>query len=459
MPNPLSGTAANLSGTCVGTAVGAIMQEALAPKSVSELKRLMRKETTKIEVATRYFLGDYSNTGFKHGRLMDTPVTNLVYELLSRQQEDQNEKKNKFVEEDYDNISKVLICDPNSIYFVRNLEEYEKEEKQKVDAALAGVALGTAASAAVTTGVSELESGISLSDMGKKKLDYSLSTVLPAAAALGATKIGNFVSDIGAKNKTEKFNSKIKPKSINTIVDAENYKSELSENLKMMGKNPSEEVVITGNILLKTSSNYLVFMEDFIDKKYELDINRKTDLLDKLSKKNAVLVIEINSQRDDVREKTRRLAELNRDMRSKKNAPTMTDLGKLSTAQDRLNESANKLEELELEMDNRSKKYKEENGFLTDLENKKEKEKELLKQIHGNQIVKLIDKLNKYKNSGIFDKIGDILRFKKLSSVDENLSSGGSKTRKRRTTRKMRKHKPNFRKSKAKKRGKSQKAR
>ena len=164
------------------------------------------------------------------------------------------------------------------------------------------------------------------------------------------------------------------------------------------------------------------------------------------------MTIEINSQKDDVREKTRILKELNRDMRDKKKTATMTDLGKLSTAQDRLNESTNKLYALEEELERSAEKRTEEKGFLSNLENKREEEIELIRNKQGQKIVKLIGKLKKYKSAGFLDKIGDIFRSKKLSS-------GGSKTRKRRRTRKMRKQKTTFRKSRAKKRGNSQKAR
>lgn len=457
MSSKFSTTIANVAGTCAGTVVGAVTQEYLAPKTVSGLKSWMRTESTKVEVATRTFLGDYSNAGFKERRLMDIPVTNLVYELLTRQQGDQSQKKNKFVGEDYDNISKVLICDPNTNYFVRNLEEYEQDEKRRDDAALVGIGTGTAASAAVTTGVSEVRNGISLSDMIEKAPDYTLSTVVPGASAITGTKLFNSLGEHLAKNKTEKFNSKIEPQPINTIVAAKKYESELSENLEMMEKQPSETDLQKANILLHTSSNYLVFMEDFIYKKYELDINRKTDLIETLKTKTGNMTIEINSQKDDVREKTRILKELNRDMRDKKKTATMTDLGKLSTAQDRLNESTNKLYALEEELERSAEKRTEEKGFLSNLENKREEEIELIRNKQGQKIVKLIGKLKKYKSAGFLDKIGDIFRSKKLSSG--KLSSGGSKTRKRRRTRKMRKQKTTFRKSRAKKRGKSQKAR
>ena len=429
MPNPLSGTTANLTGTCVGTVVGAITQEALAPKTAHDLQRWMRKKATNVEVATKAILGTYSNTGLKTGRLMDTPVTNLIYELLTRQQGDQKKGINKFVNDDYDNISKVVVCDPNNNYFIRNLEEHEREEKQKENAALAGVATGTAASAAVTTGVSELQSGISLSGMKKKAADYGLSTGLPALAAFNASRLSNVFGDRRAKNKTVRFETNVKPRTIDTPADAKRYESDLSENLRMMQK-PSENVLLTANILLQTSPIYLVFIGRAIANKYKVDFAKLIKLKDELSNRHIEIDDEIKHQQRIFQAAKINLHDV--EYANKNTAHTSRQLGHLTAAKDKLDEAEEKLNELKQQMLQIENKQKENSDLNKKLKEKEKQEIETTNKIHAEQILKLIDKLNRLDVKS------------KSSSEDKNRLGGGSKTRKRRRTRKMRKHKSTF---------------
>jgi hypothetical protein len=429
MPNPLPGTIANIAGTCVGTVVGAITQEALAPKTAHDLQRWMRKEATKVEVATKAVLGTYSNTGLKTGRLMDTPVTNLIYELLTRQQGDQKKGINKFVNDDYDNISKVVVCDPNNNYFIRNLVEHEREEKQKENAALAGVATGTAASAAVTTGVSELQSGISNADMKKKAADYSLSTGLPGVAAAGLTFLGSFVGDKRAKNKTARFEKNVKPRTIDTNADAERYESDLSENLRMMQK-PSEQVLITANILLQTSPRYSVFIGRAIANKYKVDFAKLIKLKDELSAHHIEIDDEIKHQQPIFQAAKTKLRDVGVELTKK--AHTLTLIGRLTAAKEKLDEAEEKLKGFKEQMVQIENKQQKNSDQIKTLKEAETQEIKTTNKIHAEQILQLIDKLNRV---GVKSK---------SSYEDKNRLGGGSKTRKRRRTRKMRKHKSTF---------------
>lgn len=430
MPNPLPGTTANLAGTCVGTVVGAITQEALAPQTVSALKNFMRKETTKIEVVAKNLLGTYSNTGFKTKQLMHTPVTNLIYELLTRQQGDQKKEINKFVNDDYDNISKVVVCDPNNNYFIRNLVEHEKEEKRKGTAALAGVASGTAASAAVTTGVSELQSGISLSGMRKKALDYGASTGGPALAAAGLTFLGSFVGDKRAKNKTVRFEKNVKPRTIDTNADAKRYESDLLETLETleMTSKPSDAVLLTANIFLQTSPRYLAFIRRAIENKYKVDVAKLIKLKDELSAHHLEIDYEIKHQQPIFQAAKTKF----RDFELTKKTSTLTQIGRLTAAEEKLDEAEEKLNELKQQMLEIESRQQKNSDLIKKLKEEEKQEIETTKKKHGEQILQLIHKLDRWGGKS------------KSSSEDKNRLGGGSKTRKRRRTRKMRKHKSTF---------------
>ena len=82
-----------------------------------------------------------------------------------------------------------------------------------------------------------------------------------------------------------------------------------------------------------------------------------------------------------------------------------------------------------LEIERRQQKNSDQ---IKKLKEKEKQEIETTNKIHAEQILKLIDKLNRLDVKS------------KSSSEDKNRLGGGSKTRKRRRTRKMRKHKSTF---------------
>ena len=462
MTNPLSGTTANVVGTCVGTGVGAITQEILSSRTADKLKQWMTAESTKVEVSVNALLGKYSLEG-RSKQVMHAPVTNLIHELLFRQQGKHNmSHQNIFTDQDYDNISKLLVCDPNKKYFIRNLKEHERVQKRNENAALAGVGTGTAASAFVTTGVSELQSGVSLSGMKKKVADYSLSTFLPAGLALGATKLASFATSRERDKAEDKYKSKIQPQTIATIEQAQQYESELSYILsQIVKKNLPETMIQKANILVQTSNNYMVFIEQFIKNKYKEEIAERQGVSEDLKNKIGTLNDDISVKKTEVQVEKTRLHDIQQqfktDKRKSKKSLFDTSQQDVDDQQNKIDIANRGLEELEATLLESLSNFKHNNDSIKDL--LKEETIAIANQQSkvGVQIQTLIDRLDKlevklktstdkamkrvtsnrltrklYNKRGDFDPLGIIPEEKSLTIK----SIGGSKTRKRRRTRK-----------------------
>jgi hypothetical protein len=462
MSNPLPGTTANVIGTCFGTGVGAITQEILSSRTADKLKQWMTAESTKVEVSVNALLGNYSQEG-RSKQVMHAPVTNLIHELLFRQQGKHNVSQlNIFTEKDYDNISKLLVCDPNKKYFIRNLKEHERVQKRNENAALAGVGTGTAASAFVTTGVSELQSGVSLSGMKKKVADYTLSTFVPAGLALGSTKLASKATTRERDKAEQKYKSKIQPQTIATIEDAQQYESELSDILNQIGKkNLPETMIQKANNLVQTSNNYMDFIEQFIKNKYKEEIAERQGVSEDLKNKIGILKDDISAKKAEVQVEKTLLHDIERKFNADKKKPNKTVF---DTSQQDVNDQQNKLdtanrelEELEAILLESLRHFKYNNDSIKNL--LKEETIAIANQQSkvGVQIQTLIDRLDKlevklktstdkamkrvtnnrftrklYNKRGDFDPLGIIPEDKSLTIK----SIGGSKTRKRRRTRK-----------------------
>jgi organic radical activating enzyme len=466
MSNPLPGTIANVSGTCIGTGIGSITQEILSSRTADQLKQWMTQKSTEVEVSVKALLGEYSEPG-RSKPVMYAPVKNLIYELLLRQQKKHNlPELNIFTEQDYDNISKIIICDPNKKYFIRNLEEHNRVQKRNESAALAGVATGTAASALVTTGVSELQSGISLSGMKKKINDYALSTFAPAGLALGATKIASKATAKEHARAEEKYKTKIQPQTINSIEDAIQYESDVSHILKQIGnKNVPETMIQKANNLVQTNDNYIVFIEQFIKDKYKKEIENRMSVSEDMKRKNDILQDEIYEKKAQVQYEKTNLRDIERNFNAskakKKTTLFDTTNEQVNVQQNKLKAANNELEELEGTLVESERQFKQNNDMIKALIKEetnaiKEKQTKI-----GEQIQQLINKLNKaevkvrtstdkamrlftnnrftrkaYNKRGDFDPLGIIPEDKSFRSRSSSKLTGGSKSRKRRRTRK-----------------------